>query len=66
MPELPNGRRERRRPPRCRCIHPWVEEATALRIETRARMIGCAPEQLASYIIERVMSDPALEQRIGL
>jgi hypothetical protein len=54
--------RARRVPPRCRMIHPFVEEATLALLERRAAVLRVAPEQLAAYIIESVIGNARLEQ----
>lgn len=66
MAELPVRREPRRKPPRCRAIHPWIEEATALRLEAQAQIVGVAPEQLAAFILEKVIGDVALQRRVGI
>jgi hypothetical protein len=65
MVEVPVERRPRH-VPRCVMIHPYVELMTLAFLEARADAHRCAPEQLASYILDQVRADPQLQRLLRL
>lgn len=60
----PSEKPPRRKPPRCAMIHPYVELVVLERLKVSAAACGCAPEQLASYVLERVFGDVGLQRQL--